>query len=433
MKNISFDELESRLQRLASPGIRPGLARLSSLLSAAGNPERSFKAVHIVGTNGKGSTAATLESILRASGYRTALYTSPHLVSFGERLSVCGIEAPASEWMSQTERVAAIIGKSAFLSKDRPTYFELITAIAFMIIAARGVDIAVIEAGLGGRLDASNMLKDVALSVIVPLGMDHMDFLGDTIEKIAAEKFAIMRPGVPAIFFGGQPSVEKEFVDRAKLVKAPCRILTHTCDWKCERVTFDGTDFSITNNGKRTEFHTPLIGPHQADNAVMAINSADELKERGFDRVLPESIKRGVESVVWQGRFEVIKRAPILMVDGAHNSHAMKRLVETLTDLGLDGKIHLVMAMMHDKDIKESFEILKSAAPLLYCSDVPGMGRSMTADGLCRLAEQTGIKTAGAWNDPFEAIAEASKGGSPVLCCGSLYFIGWLKVHRHEI
>lgn len=172
-----FEEVERDLQSLASSGIRPGLARLARLLSLLGNPERSFPAVHVVGTNGKGSTAAAMASILRESGYRTALYTSPHLVSFKERLEINGGYAAPQKWYDAAARIKKIMNECVFFVEDKPTLFELITAAAFMIIAEEDTDIAVVEAGLGGRLDATNILKNVVLTLITPIGMDHMEYL----------------------------------------------------------------------------------------------------------------------------------------------------------------------------------------------------------------------------------------------------------------
>ncbi|NLD06487.1 MAG: bifunctional folylpolyglutamate synthase/dihydrofolate synthase, partial [Synergistaceae bacterium] len=187
-----FRNIETTLQYLASPGIRPGLARLSHLFLLLGNPERKFKAVHVVGTNGKGSTAATLSSILKESGCKTALYTSPHLVCFGERLLVGGEEALPEKWERALEIIETELRSSERLIADPPTYFELTTAAAFIIIAEEEVDIAVVEAGLGGRLDATNILSNVLLTLITPIGIDHSEYLGNSLDSVAKEKFAVM-------------------------------------------------------------------------------------------------------------------------------------------------------------------------------------------------------------------------------------------------
>ena len=428
----SFDSLEKQLQDLASPGIRPGLARLAKLLSLAGNPERKFPAVHVVGTNGKGSTSAALNSILRESGLRTALYTSPHLVSFGERLLIDNREVAADIWLDYTAKAQKLIENCPYLRRERPTYFELITAVAFMIIAAENIDAAVIEAGMGGRLDASNIISRMLLSIIVPIGMDHMEFLGDTLEKIASEKFAVMRPGVPALFAGGEEAIEREFLEKARSVGAIPHILKRERQVLLTGESLSGTDFCVEGDGLSTTFHTPLIGTFQADNAALAVRAAELLSD-GCGRITPAAIKNGVANVRWPGRFELISREPLLLLDGGHNPHAMKRIVETVKSLNIDSRLHIVLAMMKDKDVKDSLLLLKQLSPLVYCTEVPALPRSMNAAALAKLADDCGLSLAGAWNNPADAIDAAVSPANPTLCCGSLYLVGYVKGHLHEI
>ena len=432
-ETAAFASLERQLQAMASPGIRPGLARLAKLLSLAEHPERKFPAVHIVGTNGKGSTAATLDSILRESGYATALYTSPHLVSFGERLLFSGVEAPAAEWLDCAAKVKELIENCPYLCGDRPTYFEIITAVAFMIIADRNVDIAVVEAGMGGRLDASNILKNILLSVIVPVGMDHMEFLGDTLVKIANEKFAVMRPGVPALFYGGEDEAEQAFLARAGRIGAPAHILKRERSVAVTGASVSGTDFSLGGGEQAAvSYHTPLAGTFQADNAALAIRAAELLSDR-CGKISAASIKRGVANVSWPGRFELLGSEPVLLIDGGHNPHAMKRVVETLTSFHLAGRAHIVLAMMKDKDVKDSLLLLKQLEPLVYCTEVPDMQRCMKASELRRLAESCCLETAGSWQEPLSAIGASVSGGAATLCCGSLYLVGYIKGHPDEL
>jgi dihydrofolate synthase/folylpolyglutamate synthase len=432
-ETTAFASLEKQLQTMASPGIRPGLARLAKLLSLAGHPERKFPAVHIVGTNGKGSTAATLDSILRESGYSTALYTSPHLVSFGERLLFGGREASATEWLSYAAKVKELIENCPYLCSDRPTYFEIITAVAFMIIADRNVDVAVVEAGMGGRLDASNILKNILLSIIVPVGMDHMEYLGDTLVKIANEKFAVMRPGVPALFYGGEAETEQAFLDRAGQIGAPAHIFKKERRVALTGVSVSGTDFTLEGGEQAAvSYHTPLAGTFQADNAALAIRAAELLSAR-CGKISAASIRRGVAMVSWPGRFELLSSEPVLLIDGGHNPHAMKRVVETLTSFHLADRVHLVLAMMKDKDVKDSLLLLKQLEPLVYCTEVPAMQRCMKASDLRQLAESCGLETEGEWQEPMSAIKASVRGGAATLCCGSLYLVGYIKGHPDEL
>ena len=426
-----FSEIENKLQYLASPGIRPGLARLSHLLLLLGNPERKFKAVHVVGTNGKGSTAATLSSILKESGYKTALYTSPHLISFGERLNIDGAEALPELWKKTIEIIEKELESSDSLRSDPPTYFELITAAAFMIIAEEDVDIAVVEAGLGGRLDATNILSDVVLTLITPIGIDHSEYLGNSLASVAKEKFAVMRPGIPAIFSGGEEDIESIFFDTAFKKGTPAQVLRRLCSYGTVQVSFKGTDFYVESECLCADYHTPLIGTHQTENAALALAGACALKSSSnirFENITFPALYNGVVSVKWPGRFEIIKKdRPLLIVDGAHNPHALKRLSEN-TGIIYGKKIfNLVVAMMKDKDISESLDIIKKMGAALYCTQVPGMDRSLPSSDLLAMAENKNIVCAGKWEDPILAVKESLDSDRDTICCGSLFLSGYIK------
>ena len=421
-----FSRLEDRLMNLASPGIIPGLARLSKLLALSGNPQNRFPAVHVVGTNGKGSTAATITSILNTAGYKTALYTSPHLVSFGERLSISGKPVAASRWWNFTEIAEKLIASDSYFEDNHPTYFELITAVAFMIIADENIDIAVVEAGLGGRLDATNILKNVQLSVVTPIGLDHTEYLGPTIKDIAAEKFAVMRKGADAVFAGGELEINRLFTEIARKKSVNAMIVCDSWHYGMTAVSPDGTDFYIENDSFSADYHTPLIGEHQAENAVLAIASACLLKKH-FSKIDIPAIYNGVAVTNWPVRLEVISKSPMLILDGAHNSHAMKRLTDTLAIITQRGHLNVVMAMMKDKDIPSVLTMLAELNPSLYCTEIPGIPRSMKAEELALLASESGLNVISVHEDPQSALSAAVSKGSVTICCGSLYLVGYLK------
>lgn len=431
-----FHEIEKKLQLLASPGIRPGLARLSHLLLLLGNPERKFKAVHVVGTNGKGSTAATLSSIITESGYKTALYTSPHLVSFGERLTIGGKEVLPEMWERALEIIQKEIVSSDRLRSDPPTYFELITAAAFMIIAEEDIDMAIVEAGLGGRLDATNILSDVVLTLITPIGIDHMEYLGNSLASVAKEKFAVMRPKIPAIFSGGEDDIESIFFDTAFKKGTPAQVLRRLCSYGTVQVSFTGTDFYVQSECLCADYHTPLIGTHQTENAALALAGACALKSsagRGFEKITFPALYNGVVSVKWPGRFEILKREkPLLIVDGAHNPHALKRLAENTNILYENESFNLILAMMKDKDISESLDIIKKMGTTIYCTQIPGMDRCLPAKDLLAKAEEKNIKCAGKYGEPMGAVKESLASGKDTLCCGSLFLSGFVKEHFDE-
>ena len=427
----NFELVESKLAQLASPGIRPGLARLARLLREAGSPQGKFPIVHIVGTNGKGSTAAGIYSVLRASGYKAALYTSPHLVDFSERLVIDGERAAAREWLDAASELEDIVRGTDYFKDNHPTYFEFITAAAIMILARRQPDAAVFEAGMGGRLDASNILTDVALSVVVPIGMDHTDFLGDTLEKIAAEKFAVMRKGTPALFFGDE-RLDGQFIDAAARCGAEPHIFRGEYRITGRAYSLDGTRFTLSDAAGSREYFTPLVGSFQADNAAMAV-AASRLLSKRFPRVCEETIKRGIAETQWQGRMEIVRRSPLVIVDGGHNPHAMKRLSETLAGIFHEGGLSIVLAMMKDKDISGALSLLRPLGAEIYCTEVPGLERSLSAEGMRETAERAGLSVAGTYGDPLDAIRAASGKVLPVVCCGSLFLVGYVKAHLDEL
>lgn len=387
--------------------------------------------MHVVGTNGKGSTAAGIYSVLRASGYRAALYTSPHLVDFSERLVIDGARASRAEWLSAAGELEAIIAKTPFFKDNLPTYFELVTAAAIMILSARGPDVAVFEAGMGGRLDASNILTGVALSVIVPIGTDHTEFLGGTVEKIAAEKFAVMRGRTPALFFGDE-RLNGQFLEAAARCRAVPHIFTDEYTISGQSYSLDGTVFTLSSKERPREYFTPLVGSFQADNAAMAV-AASRLLAARFPRITEDSVRRGISATEWHGRMEILRRSPLLIVDGGHNPHAMKRLAETLGVIFRGKSLSLVLAMMRDKDIDGALSFLRSLGAEVFCTEVPGLARSLDARAMSEAAARAGLCVRGAYCDPALAIDSASRGGSPVVCCGSLYLVGYVKGRFNEL
>lgn len=418
-----YSIVENKLQKLASPGIKPGLARLARLLSLVGHPERKFKAVQVVGTNGKGSVSAMLASVLQDAGYRTALYTSPHLATFGERLLTNGVMFSVSDWLCAIKTIETAIYSDNLLQKEAPTYFELTTAAAFLMTADGDFDVAVVEAGLGGRLDATSVLKNILLSLIVQIGMDHTGFLGNTLPEIAAEKFAIVRPNIPALFAGSNDDIERQFFDYCSKMKTKGNILSDFGRIENVRIDLNGTKFDFDGE----EYFTALCGAYQADNAALVV-AACKILHPEFE-ISQTAVKNGLANVKWQGRMELVRKTPPLLFDGAHNSHAMKRLAENIRLMFSGNKVNLIMAMMHDKDIKESLEVLKGLNVDLYCTEVPKMPRSLSAKALCAIVNSIGFSNTTAVRCPFEAIETASQNGDPTIVCGSLYLIGWIKAN----
>lgn len=430
-----FSALTDEMMAFSSLGIRPGLGRLSRLLSFLGLPQRGFRALHVLGTNGKGSTVATMNSVCLCAGLKTATYTSPHLVSLQERVSVNGAFLPIETWRNALEQVRKAVEGDAVLRDVRPTFFENLTAMAFLMIRDAGVDIAVMEAGMGGRYDAS-MLCDAVATIITPIGMDHMEYLGDTLSAIAAEKFAAVRPGVPAFYAADDPTLQGQFEEACRASGAEPYCLSELAAPADIRLSLEGTTFSCVEKSKKTaEYFTPLIGLHQAYNATNVVSVFRVLRERCeiFKRIGEEEMKAGLAVTHWPGRVEVLPKRDghVVILDGAHNEHGLKALVATLAALAKNGAMDavgaVVFAVMRDKELSPLLDLLATLRCAVYCTQVP-MKRALSPQELEAAILNRGIESGGMYENPLEALRAAeSKAKGTIICCGSLFLVGSIK------
>ncbi len=321
------------------------LDRMRRLLSLLGDPHRAYPAIHIAGTKGKGSTAAITASVLRAAGYRVGLYTSPHLEDFTERIQVDGQPIPP-------ERLAALVDeiKPAVAQVPYLTTFELTTALGFLYFARQGVDAAVIEVGLGGRLDATNVLEAPLVSVITPLSLDHTAVLGDTLAQIAAEKGGIIKEGRPVVVAPQPPEALAVLTEIAARRQAPLLRVDEHFRWQRLTADLSGQTFRLsTPEGRAQTLRLPLLGPHQLENAATACAALEVAAAEGLP--LPDkALAEGLAAVRWPGRFEVFRRQPLVILDGAHNEAAAIRLAQTLKETLPGRKAVLVFGVSEDKD-----------------------------------------------------------------------------------
>lgn len=327
------------------------LDRIRALLAELGNPQDRYPTVHIAGTKGKGSTAAMLSSILRSAGYRTALYTSPHLHTYRERICVDGrliSEEAVIDWIQKHRRLLETF--------EELTTFELTTAMGFDTFAREGVDVAVIEVGLGGRLDTTNVITP-ALSVITSISLEHTAILGDTIAQIAHDKAGIIKPGVPAVSAPQLPDATSVIRSVADELGAPLTVVGR--DWTCALTAMhpDGQSIEVQSPaGETLRLWTPLIGAHEAVNATVAVAAADELRRQSFS-ISSTTISRGLRAVEWPARTEVLSQRPWIMVDGAHNGASAQCLLDTVDHLLGRRRIVLVFGSFVDKKIDDMFDV----------------------------------------------------------------------------
>ncbi|RKX76318.1 MAG: bifunctional folylpolyglutamate synthase/dihydrofolate synthase [Spirochaetes bacterium] len=332
--------------------------RVSLLLEMLDNPQNNFASVHIAGTKGKGSTSAMVESIMRAGGWRTGLFTSPHLHSLREYFRVNGEPLGEEDVAEGVEKIKPFIEKVEGI-----TLFEILTALAFFLFSEQNTDIAIIEALMGGRLDATNVINPI-VTAITSISYDHTEMLGNTLSSIAGEKAGIIKPGIPVITAPQKPEALGVIEDRARSIGAPFISISENWELNRQNINLQGQSFDLREigNGRKTSFrikdlNIPLLGEHQLINANLAIAIVYELSSRGFT-VSEESIRDGLKGVVWPGRLEILSHKPYLIVDGAHNSASVKYLTESLVSLfGETGKT-LIFGASTDKDIVEMLENL---------------------------------------------------------------------------
>ncbi len=332
------------------------LSRVERLLAAMGNPHTRFPAVHIAGTKGKGSTAAMSEACLRAAGYHTGFYTSPHMHTFRERIQMNRQKIARQKVVALVEEVRPLIERTPGV-----TYFEAITAIGFLYFARAGVDVAVVEVGLGGRLDATNVLTP-EVSVITSLSLEHTYLLGNTLAAIAYEKAGIIKPGIPAVSAPQRAEAIKVLETVSREREAPLTEIGRDWDYDPGPADLDGQVFTarrISGGGSELdgEYWIPLLGRHQLENATSAIAALYIMRQRGF-RIPVEAVHEGLHNVRWPGRLEILSREPLVVADGAHNPYSAQVLRKALEEWFPDQRWVLIFGASADKDIAEILQVL---------------------------------------------------------------------------
>ena len=394
-------------------GSRPGLSRIAALCQALGDPQKKLRAIHIAGTNGKGSTSAMLASILREEGYRVALFTSPYIYRFGERMQIDGVPIPDDELCRVIERIRPFVDAM----DDRPTEFELITAAAFVYFAEAAVDYAVIEVGMGGRLDATNILECPLLSIITGIALDHTAYLGDTVEAIAKEKAGILKRGSAAVCGMLDENAAHVIFEIACSQDIYCGFADPRA--LCVRkVTPHGCTFSYR---RRRRLHIPFAATYQPRNAALVLDACDELRHRGVS-ISERSIRRGLRKVAWPGRFEYLSHKPDVIFDGSHNPEGIAAAAESIKAL-YKGRILLLTGVMRDKDFSSMIDTLAKMTESVYCVR-PDNPRAMDAEALCAVWREKGADAAafGTVTDAMRAaVSAARERGLPLFILGSLY------------
>jgi dihydrofolate synthase/folylpolyglutamate synthase len=400
-----------------------GLANIIELLERLGNPEARFPSVHVAGTNGKGSVCAFIESIVRAAGHKTGLYTSPYLERFTERIQLGGKEIPEERFAALATRVREAADAMVYSGLTHPTFFELVTACAFLHFAEEKTDLAVVETGLGGRTDATNVLKPL-VSVITTVGIDHAHALGDAIELIAKEKAGIVKPGAPCVLSGGNAQAAVDTIAQ-EAARIGSRLVSGTnYDMKLVYDGLDGQRFDLTGAGLRLDgLEIHLLGSHQAENARTAVLAAMELRNLGY-RIADGDIRAGLARARWPGRMELLKREPPVLIDGAHNPQAARALADGVLHYFRGTPVCLVAGVMADKDAEQIVENLSKFASKAIVTLPPAEARlRRSPTELAEMFEKRGVP-ATACEDWQRALGLALESGTAVVVAGSIYLAG---------
>lgn len=409
--------------------IRPGLTRIEALLELLGNPEKELSMLHIAGTNGKGSTVAFTRGILEQLGLNVATFTSPFISSFGERMSINGHPIPDEKLIMYVEQLKPLV--EAMDKKEKLagiTEFEIITALAFRYFADEKVDVALIEVGLGGLLDSTNVIQPVA-TAITTIGMDHMDILGDTLEKIAAQKAGIIKPNTPLVT--GKIADEALAVIAQTAQKNQAQHYQYSIDYQVdilenERFNYKDDEIHLLNLEKS------LLGLHQIDNAVLAVKLTMIYAHEVGLSLSEAAIREGLRKTFWPARMEEISQEPLTILDGAHNVHAMQRLLENLKNEFSGRKITILFSALVTKDITEMIKMLQTvdnSKLILTTFDYP---KALKLEDFAHLEKENVILTED-WKSTYTALKANLKEEDVLLMTGSLYFMSQIRAYILEL
>lgn len=415
---MTYEEALQYFEQTDLRGSYLGLEEISKVLDRLGNPEKQLKFVHVAGTNGKGSTATLLESCLRKAGYRVGLYTSPHLVRYNERFKVNGEEISDELLASATERVKAVVDTL----EKAPTQFELMTCIGFCCFLEAGCDIVVLEVGLGGRADTTNVIPVPEAAVITRIGLEHTEILGDTLEKITAEKAGIVKAGGTVIL--GDPTREVFGVTEEICRRQGAElILSDPAEAKPLTRSVEGQKFSWK---QYPEISLSLLGKHQLQNGCTALATLEALRGKGWD-IPEEAVLEGFRTAVWPGRFECVSTQPTVIIDGGHNQQCAEAIADALKEYFPGKKCTFLIGVMADKNFKGIFDALLPLAEKILAV-TPDSPRALKAPRLCeKLGEEYGYFNAIPYetlDDALKALMQGATAEDLICICGSLYMVG---------
>lgn len=426
---MNYNECIHYLEEEVGFGSVPGLERIQALCDRLGNPECKLPIIHVTGTNGKGSAVAMLSSILRAAGYRVGTYTSPHLERYNERFAINGEEISDEDFAGEISLMKQTCDEMEAEGEAVPTLFEIVTGAGFHYFAEQKVDILILEVGLGGKFDATNIITDPLLSLIMSVSIDHTDFLGDSLEGIAREKAGIIKKNCPVVLYSQDKVVYNIMWTMAQEMNAPF-YCPEAADVHISSQTLEGTVFSVkTDLLELKDLNLPLLGSYQINNCVTVLEACAVLRNRGI-ALSDEAIRNGLAQARWNGRMEICGKDPLVLLDGAHNTDGIRQLANSIQTYFNDKKVTLILGVLGDKEYHKMAEFILPHADAVILTE-PHSERKLDVFSLARsISDHKGaIYTEKEIEAAFEKARSVTPADGIILCCGSLYMIGAMRTY----
>ena len=419
---MNYEEAMNFIQNTNKFGSVLGLDNIKELLERLGNPQDQLKVVHIAGTNGKGSTLAFLAGIFRESGYRAGRYVSPASFCYEERFRINEENISKEDLCFYMEKIKKISEEMVRDGMSHPTMFEIETALSFLYFLDKKVDVVLLETGMGGRLDATNVVKKPIATVIASIGMDHMQFLGDTLEKIASEKAGIIKEGCPVISYDNTKEVNEVIKNKAKQMHAKVTFV-NSAGIRVLQESLNGESFSYRSSDGRwyEKIEIPLLGRHQINNAALALETLNVIKN--YYCISDFQTEDGMRKTIWRGRIEILEREPMVICDGAHNPDGAKSLLSFLQNNFTNQRLIYIMGVLSDKDYEQMVQILAPAADKIY-TVAPDNPRALSSRELCNCISKyhQNVEERQRLAECLSEVRQKAEKDDVIIICGTLSF-----------
>ena len=419
---MNYEEAMNFIQNTNKFGSVLGLDNIRELLERLGNPQDQLRVVHIAGTNGKGSTLAFLAGIFRESGYRAGRYVSPASFSYEERFRINEENISKKDLCFYMEKIKNVAEEMVKDGLSHPTMFEIETALSFIYFLDKKVDVVLLETGMGGRLDATNVVKKPIATVIASIGMDHMQFLGDTLEKIASEKAGIIKEGCPVISYDNTKEVNEVIKNKAKQMHAKVTFV-NSAGIRVLQESLNGESFSYRSSDGRwyEKIEIPLLGRHQINNAALALETLNVIKN--YYCISDFQTEDGMRKTIWRGRIEILEREPMVICDGAHNPDGAKSLLSFLQNNFTNQRLIYIMGVLSDKDYEQMVQILAPSADKIY-TVAPDNPRALSSRELCNCISKyhQNVEERQRLAECLSEVRQKAEKDDVIIICGTLSF-----------